>query len=57
MNDRKSQAISYTAVKVDGKETEFLGYSETEAESKVQHIVEIDGKDSFSKGDTVSLVF
>ncbi|MEZ4753781.1 MAG: alanine--tRNA ligase [Bdellovibrionota bacterium] len=56
-DDRKSQSISYSAVKVDGKPTEFLGYSKTEAESKVQQILEIDGKNTFKTGDLVSLVF
>jgi len=56
--DRKSQAIQFKAVKVDGKPTEFLGYTALEAQSAVSFMAFNDqGKESAAPGDLVSLCF
>lgn len=40
--DRKSQSIAFESIKVEADRTEFLGYSCTEADSKLLQIVELE---------------
>ncbi|MCB0317265.1 MAG: alanine--tRNA ligase [Bdellovibrionales bacterium] len=61
-DDRKSQGISYTAHKVNGDATKFLGYSEINVESKLQDILGIEQlekeqRKKFLTGDKFALVF
>ena len=42
--DRKAKGIEFSSVKIKGKQTNFLGYENTEADSKLVQVIEQDGK-------------
>ncbi len=55
--DRKSQGIAFETVKVEGKKTSFLGYTETKAEAKLQAVLDNLNRQQFRKGDIATVVF
>jgi alanyl-tRNA synthetase len=55
-DDRKSQKITFSAVKVEGKPSEFLGYTTDACESAVSCVLAGEGQKVVKDGDSVSLV-
>lgn len=54
--DRKSQDITFTSFQIDGQPTEFLGYSQTSAESRFVQIVAADSNSKVLRaGDKLSV--
>lgn len=55
--DRKSQGISFETTKIEGQKTRFLGYSDLEADAKLEYVVQNGHTGTYGKGAQVTLLF